>query len=479
MYKDKYKVVHPALDFVDNILFLGFSDKGYNYEEKKWETKNMHLIVHEINGESTLQIINETQIEINGTMYVFEPDSNNKQRKLPRINDRWSKELLNKCKWNLRSDPMGTYHKIKSHLQAYIKLEKEEDYDIITAHTISTYFFPLFKAIGYLHFKAMKNSGKTTSLNILRQLAFNGTKETATPAAMRDKIDGQRATFIVDQADNPLGPKSQSGLVDIFVDSYKKSGGKISKMIEIKRQHVPIDFDTYSPKAFGSTKELHPDLKDRCIQIPLIKSKTNLQFLDEDSDIWLSLRDDLYRLQMANFAQIEALYKQVNIDYKHSNEIINRQLELWSPLEAVMKLCVVENSIVEKCKNLFRLRSKSTDDQLSSNDWAVINYVSLQIGDLESKWISLKEISTAVMLNDEEEEDTRKLSEKSRHAGNIISRLNLASDKGRVAGKGNVQFLFVKSKIKEIEENYLTPIDNEITSHTITQGENLVNTSEF
>jgi hypothetical protein len=479
MQSKNYKTIHPALDFVDNILFLGFSDKGYDYEEKKWETKNTHLVVRESNGEPSIEIINETQIEINGVLYVFEPDSNNKQRKLPRINEKWSKELLNKCKWNLKSDPMGTYHKIKSNLQAYIKLEKEEDYDIITAYAISTYFFPLFKAIGYLHFKAMKGSGKTTSLNILKLLTFNGSKEIATPATMRDKIDGQRATFIVDQADNYLGAKSLSGMVDIFVDGYKKSGGKISKMVEIKRQHVPVDFDTYSPKVFGSIKELHPDLKDRCIQIPLIKSKANLQFLDEDSEVWLSLRDDLYRLQMANFAQLEALYKQVNIDYKMTNEIINRQLELWSPLEAVMRLCIVSNERIGNCKRLFKLRGKNTEDQLTSNDWAVINYILEQLKESETIWISLKEISSAVMLCDEDEDDPRKLSEKSKHARNIISRLNLASDKGRVAGKGNVRFLFEKSRVKEIEANYLTPIEEEYTSQIITGEENQANTNEF
>jgi hypothetical protein len=479
MQSRNYKTVHPALDLVDGILFIGFSDKGYDFEEKKWETKNMHIVVHESNGEPTIQIIDETQIEINGILYLFEPDANNKQRRLPKICERWSRELLNKCKWNLKSDPMGTYHKIKSNLQAYIKLEKEEDYDIITAYTISTYFFPVFKAIGYLHFKAMKESGKTTCLNTLKLLAFNGTKEMATVASMRDKIDGQRATFIVDQADTYLGAKSPTGMIDIFADGYKKSGGKISKMVELKRQQIAVDFDTYSPKIFGSIKELNSDLKDRLIQIPMIKSKANLQFLDEDSEVWLSLRDELYRLQMANFAQLEALYKQVNIDYKMTNEIINRQLELWSPLEAVMRLCVVSDNIIRNCKKLFKLRSKNTEDQLSSNDWVIISYILEHLKDSESEWISLKEIASAVMLSEEEDEDPRKLSEKIKHARNIISRLNLASDKGRVAGKGNVRFLFERNKVKEIETSYLTPTNEEKASQTVTGKENPVDTKEF
>lgn len=216
MNEQKIRIVHPAYDIVNNILFLGYSDREFNknylkerdeeelaengQKKKKverWKIKNFHLLV-EINefGKPILEIISDTQKEINNTLYVFEPDENNKDRKLPKITSKWDKELMYKSKWNIKVDRPGLYHKLSSQLRAYVKLEKEEDYDLLLCWIIATYFHQVFEAFPYIHLKGLKGSGKSTCLDFITQTAFNACKDIATFSSMRDKIDGQRATFL-------------------------------------------------------------------------------------------------------------------------------------------------------------------------------------------------------------------------------------------------------------------------------------------
>lgn len=50
----------------------------------------------------------------------------------------------------------------------------------------------------------------------------------------------------------------------------------------VGKNYEPVEFDAYSPKVLPSIKELHSDLKDRCVQITLIRSKNNLDYLEDD-----------------------------------------------------------------------------------------------------------------------------------------------------------------------------------------------------
>ena len=57
--------IHPALSIQNNILTLGFQVKEYNFEEKKWETKNRYLkaTFEEHTKIVDVQIINENEFE--------------------------------------------------------------------------------------------------------------------------------------------------------------------------------------------------------------------------------------------------------------------------------------------------------------------------------------------------------------------------------------------------------------------------------
>lgn len=467
MNEQKIRIVHPAYDIVNNILFLGYSDREFNknylkerdeeelaengQKKKKverWKIKNFHLLV-EINefGKPILEIISDTQKEINNTLYVFEPDENNKDRKLPKITSKWDKELMYKSKWNIKVDRPGLYHKLSSQLRAYVKLEKEEDYDLLLCWIIATYFHQVFEAFPYIHLKGLKGSGKSTCLDFITQTAFNACKDIATFSSMRDKIDGQRATFLVDQADFKLGEKADGEMLNAVIGSYKKSGGRITKSVEIKRRHQNVDFDAYSPKGFASVKELHHDLKDRCIQFIFYKSKTNLEFLKEESNVWLEIRNDLYHLLFSEFANVGKIYTELQGKYQNDQTIKGRQLELWIPIESIMRLFNFDAETIKAIKYNFLSKIKNTEDTLSINENIIIDTVSEILGNEESKFISLREIVKKTQLSNEEK-NLEKGENESIHIGHLLKGLNLYSEKKRTS-KG-WSYKFEKAKIENI-----------------------------
>lgn len=456
--KVKYKIVHPALDVVDGILFLGFSERSYDFVLKKWENKNHHIVV-EIDGTGNpiIKIINETQIEINNILYVFEPDSVGKQRRLAKVSDRWSEELMRKVKWECTVDKTGLFHNLRSQIQAYLKLEKDEDYTIYIAWIIATYFFPIFNAFPYVHLKGMKNSGKSTGLNLLKLLAFNACKEIATFPAMRDKIDGQRATFLVDQADKKLGTNADGDILDSNIDSYKKSSSKITKNVQVGKGWMDVDFDGYSPKGFASRKDLHFDLRDRLILFTLNKASTSLMELDDSSPVWLELRNELYKLLISNFVNVKNLQIEIKAKYKDNNEIIGRQLELWLPIETVLQLFSIDETLIDKCKKVFKLKHKHTEDTLSNLEWTILEFVKSKLDYQEYTWLELKDIASSIDFGEDSETEIGKEktpNQKAQHCGNIIKLLNLSSDKGRVGGRGNTQYRFEKQKVLEAYNAY-------------------------
>jgi hypothetical protein len=471
---NKIMVLHPSLDIQDNVLTVGFSEKEFG-EENKFQNKNHHLIAisDDINKKTDVHIIQQSKYEHNGKMYMFEPNTDNKERRLVKLNERWSRELLYSSRYNSTIDKQSLYYKLKNRLKAHVKLENEIEYNLIISWIIMTYFYPIFPAIPYLHIKAVKGSGKTTTLDFIKLTAFNGSKEIATVASMRDKIDGQRSTFIIDQADNSLGTKSNNAMVDIFTDSYKKSGGKVSKMVEEKRKHVVVDFDTYCPKAFASIRELNQDLRDRCIQIQLIRSKENLAFLDTDSPVWLELRNELYKLLISNFGNIKNIFNELNSKYLESNKMIGRKLELWLPIETIMNLMEVDEETITESKNYFLEKSKDTEARLSHSEWLVIDKILSLLQGLEHHWLFTNDIAKDLEFENLDEESENILKQKNQYVGNIIKRLNLASKKDHTR-KGNT-WLFEKARVENIRDAY----SGENTSHPITTEKDITNVIPF
>lgn len=476
---EKYKTLHPALDMKDNILVIGFNKKTFIQEDKKFKKENHYLVVEQSNDLSlNTHIINENTFKSNlGQNYAFDSNSEGKQRRLIDLDSRWSFDKLkafeNQIKWNnvnRKSDNIGLFNQLENQLRAYVLLEKDEDYKIIVSWILMTYFFPIFPAIPYLWFKAPKGSGKTTILTFTKLTTFNANKSNATIPAMRDIIDNTRGTFIIDQADNKLGSKSDNDMKDIITDSYKASSGKVSKQVVINKDFQPVEFDAYCPKVFASIKDLHPDLSDRCIQIPMFKSLENLNYLDDNSVIWLELRDKIYRFLINNYGTAKDIYNNLFVEYQDSRDLVGRPLELWLPLEVIMTICDLEKETVNRVKDRFKNQFSNVEFFISATEEEVIKILLNRFGQMDVIEISNKEIKNAIGFSDNTE-DPDYHPNGDIYIGHIVKRLNLATRKGH--GRNGNNYTIHKDRILMIAKGYNIEIPEHLTEKIIEVDNNI------
>jgi hypothetical protein len=454
--------LHPSLD-VKNGIFIS----GFRFISKDRTPKNIFVV----STEREINLYQDDNFEFEGKRYFVET----KGRLLARIEEKWNLEDLINFMENYNSGKVGTpsikevFKRIKELLKKYVELEVAEDYFLVSTWIIGTYLFPVFSAYPFLHIKAPKGSGKTQCLNFLKQVCFNGVKAKPTLSALSDTVDSLRGTYLIDQADL-LKRRGNEELVDILTDSYKKEGGK--RRIRIPQRGggwKTIEQDTYSPKAFASVGELPEDLADRCITIPLIKSRKNFPEPSEENENWKKIRGELYKTALTNFSLIKCTYEDFKVNYRQNSVIIGRDLELWLPMETILKYCVEEtelNQIRERFKQLYGYTEYEPDEL----EKAVIETVYKMLDEEGKDEILLRPPEIREKIDEDIWEDKLlKTHQKDIKIGQIIRKFNLSTEKKKT-NKG-VAYLFQKEKVEKIKNLYSK--DTNETSHFSPSPENL------
>ncbi len=461
--KNGEKVFHPSLDIKDGILVLGFRIKKDKGDESD-------LFIIKTDGEEGIRTTEELFFFYKDQQYAIDK----KKRVLPRLSQKWSVEQLNQLLQEVIDGKLAEassviYIKALDALKKYIELERVEDYSILTAWVIGTYFFPSFSAYPYIHIKAPKGSGKSQSLSFLNQTVFNGVKARASQPALRDTVDSLRGAYLMDQAD-ALYRNNFEDFLDVLTDSYKKAGGSVRKMVQKKNNWNLEEFEAYSPKAFASINQLPEDLRDRCIVIPLIRSSRNLPTLDEESTIWRELRDGLYRNLINNFSVITGNYLALGYGYKQSNEIFGRRLELWLPIEVVLRTSDVSENEIDQAKKRFLSRYEFASYQTSEIEVAVIETIMRIMKDKTELILRPKEIASEIdseMFEDDDKFVFASTKQKSTIIGRAITKFNLASQKLPRDSSGE-RYLFQKEHLQKIYEGYFSQQNNVEDTSTYT-----------
>ncbi len=171
-------------------------------------------------------------------------------------------------------------------IKRYIYLKEDSWYSVLTAWILGTYFYKAFPAYPYLHFQGIKGSGKTTILDVIAALSFNGEVKTkATVAAMTELVDLSSSTLCVDEFEDFSSSKNTHDDLSRFLNggynykgTYTKKAGKSSQTLH-----------TYSPKAFGGTGGINLDtLSSRTIPIPTEEKPKQIQldgFMEFDRQV--------------------------------------------------------------------------------------------------------------------------------------------------------------------------------------------------
>jgi DNA primase len=230
-------------------------------------------------------------------------------------------------------DPKDLYTKIKWYFKRFVRLPDPFYYDFLTLWCMATYHFRLYDSFGYIFINAMKRSGKTQTLSIIQQVAFNASMADAlTEAVLKRRVNVDAATIIADEAEYFKAKlKDEKSMVfEVFNGGYKSTGR--ATMVDADTKMVE-DFCTYSPKALANTQGLYDVLSDRCITLYLLRSEHSIpQFIEsEHSARFQIIRDMLYCLSLEYISEIkEGRYGLVQPD-----NLPGRDWELWLPVLSI------------------------------------------------------------------------------------------------------------------------------------------------
>lgn len=266
-------------------------------------------------------------------------------------------------------------------------------------------------------------------------------------ASLADSIDGVRGTFLNDQAEE-LSNKKNTEILGILSDSYTIGGGKRRIVNMSNKGRRIIEFETFGPKAFASIKEIDSDLRDRCIEITMLRAIKEYPYPDAYLPIWNDLRDRLYRLLFTRWHRVRELYQETGKDVSH------RVKELWRPLESILQLENVPSEEMKEIKGFFLESMQETQNELS--EYEIKLFETLQ-EILKGKG---KEILTITDIAENLKSDYSTMDEKEKKRfqiwiGKIVKQLSLYDKPvGRKDGKRAYEFSV--DRIDSIYQRYIT-----------------------
>jgi len=427
-------IAHPSLEVTQYFLSLGFRETVI--KDNQLEDKNMYLI----SGKDFL-INKDRVLKYEDKTIIF----NEQDKILIQINERWNKKKIANFVQNPET-PKGLYQEIKGTLKQYIEFPKESVYGIVTAWIISTYFHREFNAFPFLFIYGKKQSGKSRFLDLLERLSFNAMKiKGVSVASLADSIDGIRGTFLNDQAEE-LSNKKNTEILGILSDSYTIGGGKRRIVERTNQGRRLMEFETYGPKAFASIKEIDSDLKDRCIEITMLRAIKEYPYPEPYLPLWGDLRDKLYRLLLTRWTEARELYQDTGKDLLH------RVRELWRPLETVLRLENVSGEEIQGIKGFFLESMQETQHELTEHEIKLMETLKKLLQEKGKDTLTVTEIAEKIDTEFSKKEDKEKR-RVTTWIGKMIKQLSLYSKHaGRKDGKTAYEFSY--SHIENICQRY-------------------------
>lgn len=344
-------IVHPSCEIGQYFMSLGFRETVILGDHT--EDQNLYLV----SMGSKYELYHDTITKREAVTLLFDV----RERMLININEKWSKSRMLAFIKN-PTLPIGLYQEIKQTLKQYIELGSNGHYGLLTSWIMATYFHRCFNAMPFVFFYGKKGCGKTRGLDLLERLSFNACKtKGVSVASLADSIDATRSTFLNDQAESLSNPKNEE-ILGILADSYTIGGGKRRIVVLSNKNRKVVEFETYSPKAFASIKDIDSDLKDRCVLFPMIRASKEYPYPEAHLPVWGELRDKLYRLLLVRWKDAKEIYQTTGTGVSH------RVRELWKPLETMLRLEGVPQEEQKEVMTVFLESMQETQVELSDHE---------------------------------------------------------------------------------------------------------------
>lgn len=250
-------------------------------------------------------------------------------------------------------DCSSLFYQIMGHIVDYVYLDDENYYVLLSLWIMATYFYRCYNNFPYLLLEAPRNSGKSTLMRVLKDLAFNGTltSSISAPALFRS-VDVDGATMFIDEFEQDK--HKNSDLMNVLRSGYYKEGTYTICTASGKNDWRKKQYCTYSPKVLAGIDKIRESaLVSRCIKIPIKRKPENINLsdyinCDDLENFIMEIRDNLYILGLQNGSIVNDLY--LNRRILESYPLDNRDKDLWLPI--LITASLIDDDLV---RNMYKL----------------------------------------------------------------------------------------------------------------------------
>jgi len=252
-------------------------------------------------------------------------------------------------------NPVDIFHQILNHIKTYIYLPHESCYTAIALWVMGTYVFRIFRYFPYIHLYAEKASGKTTLMEILEKICFNGEiSSDATGVSLFHQVDANSSTLFLDESED-LYQGRNNAKMRLLKAGFSKTG-------RVKRKKAT--YCCYSPKMIAGISPLDNVLGDRTITVRMLRKLPTEAFRryyesPEILELYSRIRDSLYMFGLTHAQKLMAEYVRVS-ESPEKTLLKNRALDLWLPLIVIGS--IVDETVAADVMQFAQVQSRQREE---------------------------------------------------------------------------------------------------------------------
>lgn len=322
------------------------------------ESVELHpLIDYDPNFGFTIGLVSkgnsENLIFLNGNVFKVESGKKNTFSSIPiqfsvrkfdwvLLQPKWKKELLlifeelskgTKTEFKPKSE---VFESVIEKLKFYYWSPDERIYTLIACWIVGTYLHPLFSFYPCLNPQGMRETGKTTLLDILSNCCWNPTRRqsSVTEAQLFRVAEVARPTYIIDITKLTMKSPAGQAIADLLEVGTEK-GGAVTR-INMEKGGQPIVFLIYGAKVVATRYELPitpKTIRIICERAPSREYSKRRSRLPLDAD-WSKLVNCLLRASMEYWKEVEETYNTI----EQTDKLVGRAFNYWAPILAICRV---------------------------------------------------------------------------------------------------------------------------------------------
>jgi hypothetical protein len=220
-------------------------------------------------------------------------------------------------------DEQILYGSVKGFFETFLYFQDPRYYDVITAWALHTWHIRRWRATGPLLLIGPVNSGKTTVLECLEELAYRGVRGGSMSNSTMFRLSHEYTpTLLVDESQ--IYAREEWAETQAFLNERYRKGGRVWRMVGEGTGMVPKFFDAYGATALAQSADTWDAMRSRAIVLKMEKGRPKEQTL---TDLFYSegahLRAWLGQYQVRCFRQER---QKTELDHKINTVLDGKQI---------------------------------------------------------------------------------------------------------------------------------------------------------